>query len=94
MPVDRLPGFADGDASVQDAAAQFAALLQRHEAGGTALVERMCGNGRKPAAANHVVDAGLGIARRTQHSGLCILTLIVHTPAPCGWWAAPKWATK
>lgn len=55
-PVTRLPGFGDGDVSVQDAAAQIAArLLREHVAAGGRLLDACAAPGGKTA---HAAESG------------------------------------
>ena len=56
VPVHALPGFANGDVSVQDAAAQFACqLLQKHVPSGGRLLDACAAPGGKTA---HAAESG------------------------------------
>ena len=58
VPVDRLPGFAEGDASVQDAAAQYAALAL-DAAPGSRVLDACAAPGGKTAAILEIRDVEL-----------------------------------
>jgi 16S rRNA (cytosine967-C5)-methyltransferase len=55
LPVDRLPGFADGDVSVQDAAAQLAATWLLHESSGGRALDACAAPGGKTG---HLAELG------------------------------------
>ena len=96
MPVERIPGFADGEVSVQDAAAQHAALLLGAEPGSSVL-DACAAPGGKTAHILELADVDLvaldnnpARLERVQ-SNLARLQLTARVvcgdaAAPAGWW--------
>jgi 16S rRNA (cytosine967-C5)-methyltransferase len=97
-PVDRLPGFADGDVSVQDAAAQLAApLLAAHLRPGARILDACAAPGGKTG---HLLELGdfdvlaldrdpVRLARVDEtlgRLGLSACTLAADAAEPAGWW--------
>ncbi|MEP7058962.1 MAG: 16S rRNA (cytosine(967)-C(5))-methyltransferase RsmB, partial [Caldimonas sp.] len=97
-PVDRLPGFFDGDVSVQDAAAQLAApLLAAHLSAGARVLDACAAPGGKTA---HLLELGAfallaldrdvarlarvdeTLARLGLHAG----TVAADAAEPAAWW--------
>ena len=96
MPVERIPGFAEGEVSVQDAAAQHAALLLGAESGSRVL-DACAAPGGKTAHILELADVDLvaldnnpARLERVQ-SNLARLQLTARVvcgdaAAPAGWW--------
>jgi 16S rRNA (cytosine967-C5)-methyltransferase len=95
-PVDRIPGFAEGLVSVQDAAAQRAALLLQ-AAGGMRVLDACAAPGGKTAHILELADVDLtavdSSAPRLErvHANLARLGLHAHVlrgdaENPDGWW--------
>jgi 16S rRNA (cytosine967-C5)-methyltransferase len=96
MPVERIPGFAEGLASVQDAAAQYAALFL--DAGpGSRVLDACAAPGGKTAHILELADVDLtaldvdGVRLERVRSNLARLKLdasVVRGDAasPAGWW--------
>jgi len=96
MPVDRLPGFADGDVSVQDAAAQIAVDLLEPQ-GGQRVLDACAAPGGKTAHILERTDAEvvaldidaarmLRVAETLGRLKLEARTLVGDARHPAAWW--------
>jgi 16S rRNA (cytosine967-C5)-methyltransferase len=98
VPVEQLPGFSDGYVSVQDAAAQLAALMLDAQPGERVL-DACAAPGGKTA---HILEQTPGLAElwavevdaersaRLQHGlarlGLSARVIVADASKPAGWW--------
>jgi 16S rRNA (cytosine967-C5)-methyltransferase len=99
LPVARLPGFAEGEVSVQDAAAQLAAelLLARPLAAGARVLDACAAPGGKAAHLLELADLdllaidrdGVRLARVDEtlaRLGLAATTRVADAADPAAWW--------
>jgi 16S rRNA (cytosine967-C5)-methyltransferase len=93
MPVERIPGFVEGDVSVQDAAAQYAAPLLALEAG-LRVLDACAAPGGKTAHMLECADVELialdNDAARLERVQSNLRRLALHARLVCGDAAAPR----
>ncbi len=99
QPVQRLPGFADGDVSVQDAAAQLAAplLIGAGLPAGARVLDACAAPGGKTAHLLELADLDvlaldsdatrlLRVQETLSRLGLCARSLAADAREPAAWW--------
>ena len=97
LPVEQLPGFSEGVVSVQDGAAQLAALLLAPQSGERILDACAAPGGKSLQLRHHCPDAHLTaldhdperlqrVAENLQRSGTDATLIVGDAGDPTGWW--------
>ncbi len=98
VSVDRLPGFSDGDSSVQDVSAQLAATVLQPQAGDRILdacaapggktchLAELTNNKATIVALDNSADRMQRVSENLERLGATVTTLVADASEPDAWW--------